>query len=233
MIKDSLGDRIKAYESVTNYKLLPKTPLFIRIDGKAFHTFTRGLKKPYSEVLIATMANAALETSKHMSGFKLAYVQSDEATFMLTDYDTYATQPWFNYELNKLVSISASLFTAYFNDFWQMQQEEVSRGPRLAVFDSRAFSMPIEDAPNAFIWRQRDWERNSIQMLARANYSHNELAGQKIPDIHEMLHKKGINWAKQTEQIKNGTWVHKDGTFSYGKETYETIKATIAPQVES
>lgn len=225
--KDTLGDRIKRYESVSNPKLTPRSPLFIRIDGKSFHTFTRGLQKPYSQVLIDTMAHAAEETAKHLSGFKLAYIQSDEATFMLTDTDTLTTQGWFDYELNKVVSISASYFTAYFNEFWQMQQEEVNQGPRLAVFDSRAFTVPAEDAPNVFIWRQRDWERNSIQMLARAHFSQRECHGKKIADLHEMLHEKGVNWAKISPQLKNGTFILPKGERNYEKQTYESLKELI------
>lgn len=225
--KDTLGDRVKSYESVSNYKLTPKSPLFIRIDGKAFHTFTRGLKKPYSQILIDTMAHAACETSKNMMGLKLAYVQSDEATFMLTDYDTYETQGWFGYELNKVVSISASLFTAYFNDYWQTQQEEINTGPKLALFDSRAFTVPVEDAPNVFIWRQRDWERNSLQMLARSHFSHKELHAKNTQDMRKMLQEKDAIWDYLPLQLKYGTWINKDGDLSYDKKDYETLKAEL------
>lgn len=227
MNRDTLGDRIKRYESVSNHKLTPRSPLFIRIDGKSFHTFTRGLSKPYSQVLIDTMVMAAEETAAHMTGFKLAYVQSDEATFMLTDTDTLVTQGWFDYEINKVVSISASLFTAYFNDFWQTQMEEVNTGPKLALFDSRAFTVPMEDAPNVFIWRQRDWERNSIQMLARAHFSQAECHGKKVADLHEMLYTKGVNWAKISPQLKNGTFIQPRKFNTYEKMDYEGIKGLI------
>lgn len=223
MNKDTLGDRMKSYERVNNAQLLPKSPLFIRIDGKAFHTFTRGVEKPYSSSVINAMTYAALKTSEEMQGFKLAYVQSDEATFMLTDYDTFDTQGWFGYEVNKVVSIAASAFTAYFNKWWT-ENHETDYKP--AMFDARAFTVPEEDAPNAFIWRQRDWERNSVQMLARDSYSQKELHGKKVPDLLEMIEKKrGWSWNVLPSQLKYGTFIEEDGQFTHNKETYDTLKA--------
>lgn len=221
-----LGSRIKRYEAVSNNKLTPRSPLFIRIDGKSFHTFTKGLEKPFCQSLIDTMVYAAEMTAKNMSGCKLAYVQSDEATFMLADYDTNEMQGWFDYELNKVVSISASLFTYYFNKEWDLQREAGERLP--ALFDSRAFTVPLEDAPNVFIWRQQDWERNSIQMLAQSEYSQKELNGKKVPDLHEMLFKKGINWADLNDQLKNGTYIINGKDLSYDKENYDSIKELIS-----
>jgi len=212
---DTLGDRVKRYEGVSKFKLLPKSPLIIRIDGKSFHTYTKGCNKPFDQELINAMTYAAEKTAEQMSGFVLAYVQSDEATFVLQDYATLQTQGWFGYELAKVVSISASMFTAFFN--------EIYTNPAPAFFDSRAFTVPHEEVPNVLIWRQRDWERNSIQMLARAHYSHKECHLKKIPDLHEMLHKKGINWAKLPDQHKNGTIIIKndDDWFLCEKLDYE------------
>jgi len=221
---DTLGNRIKRYERVFNQKLLPRTPLFIRVDGKAFHTFTKNCAKPFDNDLIGAMVFAADQTAKEMSGFKLAYIQSDECTFMLSDYDNFETQGWFDYELNKVVSIAASSFTAWFNYYWHLHLENTVA---TAMFDARAFSVPIEDAPNVFIWRQRDWERNSVQMLARAHFSHKQCEGKKIPELHEMLHKKGVNWTTLRNQLKNGTFIDRNGFASYNKETYETIREKI------
>lgn len=222
---DTLGDRIKRYERAYNYTATPRMPLFIRVDGKAFHTFTKGCEKPFDQDLITAMVYAAQMTAKEMSGCKLAYIQSDEATFMLSDYDNLETQGWFDYEINKVVSIAASAFTAYFNKEWEMLRRPDAN--RTAMFDARAFSVPLEDAPNVFIWRQRDWERNSIQMLARAHFSHKECEGKKVSDLHEMLHQKGVNWANLSGQLKNGTFIDRDGNLSHEKETYETIREKI------
>jgi tRNA(His) guanylyltransferase len=220
-----IGDRVKRYERAYNYALTPRSCLFVRVDGKAFHTFTRGCDKPFDQKLIDSMVEAAQETAKEMMGFKLAYTQSDECTFMLTDFDTHDTEGWFNYELNKVVSISASCYTAAFNRAY---------GSTHAMFDSRAFIVPLEDAPNVFIWRQQDWARNSIQMLARAHYSSKQLYQKKTTDLHEMLFQKGVNWADLSDQLKNGTFITRDGAQQHEKLNYEQVLALLAPaQAES
>ena len=224
MNKDSLGDRIKRYEAVSNNKLTPRMPVFVRVDGKAFHTFTRGLPKPYSEDLISAMVFAAKETAKQIQGFKLAYVQSDEATFMLTDTDTLETQGWFNYEVNKLVSITASAFTAHFNYYWHVRLDNTVA---TAMFDARAFNVPEDDAPNVFIWRQRDWERNSVQMLARSLYSQKELNGKPVLTLQEMCEAKGKDWHTLPSQLRYGTFVKGDFKYNCSKQTYETLKRLI------
>lgn len=148
---DALGDRIKRYEAVYSHTLTPRSPLLIRVDGRAFHTATRGCDKPFDRALINGMLKATVETARDMMGFKLAYVASDEATFLLTDYDDLQTQGWFGYELNKVVSLSASLFTVHFAGTHALPE-------KTATFDSRAFVVPVGDAPNVFIWRQPVWE---------------------------------------------------------------------------
>ncbi len=228
MGKDTLGDRIKSYERVSNNKLTPRTPVIIRIDGKAFHTFTRGLGKPYSKDLIEAMVFAAEETAKQMQGFKLAYIQSDEATFMITDYDTFETQPWFGYEINKLVSITASSFTAWFNYYWHIRLDYPMP---TAMFDARAFNVPEEDTPNVFIWRQRDWERNSVQMLARSLYSQKQLHGKNIEELLTLIEEKnGGRWQDLSNQLKYGTWIDEGGNLSYEKMDYESLKEKIIPK---
>jgi tRNA(His) guanylyltransferase len=203
---DNLGNRIKAYEAVTQHRLLPNTPLFVRVDGKAFHTWTKGCDKPFDQAVMNTMVLAARDTAADMQGFKLAYVQSDEATFMLTDFDTHQTQAWFANELSKIVSISASTFTARFNQHYYGKNARAINNP--AMFDARAFNVPLHDAANVFVWRQKDWLRNSVQMLARAYFSPRQMFGKKIPDLHEMLHSVGVNWATDiTAQERNGTFI--------------------------
>lgn len=224
---DTLGDRIKRYESVSNARLTPNMPVFIRVDGQAFHTYTRGMARPFSTRLSDSMEAAMTMTARKMSGFKLAYHQSDEVTFMLADTDSHETQGWFDYEVNKLVSITASMFTAYFNDDINTWGDPVAWKMPPAFFDARAFSVPAEDAPNVFIWRQRDWERNSLQMLARSVYSHAEMQGKRRDEIHEMLHAKGINWADLPGEQKNGTFYTGTGRYNTERHTYESVKALI------
>lgn len=218
----SIGDRIKAYERASNYQLVPRSCLFVRVDGRAFHTFTRGCEKPFDSMIMRAMTTAAMFTADEMQGFKIAYIQSDEATFMMTDFDSHETQGWFNYELNKVVSLSASIFTAYFNRYWSGHSDR-TQAEKIATFDSRAFVVPIEDFPNVFVWRQRDWERNSLQMFARAHFSHKELDGKGHDEIHDMLHGKGLNWAKLTDEQKNGTFITPDKKFKHEKLDYEGV----------
>jgi tRNA(His) 5'-end guanylyltransferase len=202
MIKDLLGDRIKKYEAVYRHALTPNMPLFLRVDGRAFHTFTRKCEKPFDNDIIKAMVFATTKTAKEMSGFKLAYTQSDEATFMLTDYDTLETQGWFDYDLNKIVSLTASLFSGYFNSYYYKAGRT-----QLAAFDCRAFSVPEGDAANVFVWRQKDWLRNSVQMFARGSMSHKQCEGKKIPELLQILHDEGKDWENLPDNIKFGTFI--------------------------
>lgn len=161
------------------------------------------------------MVKSAVEVAREIQGFKVAYVQSDEATFCFTDYDTIETQGWFGYDLAKMVSVSAALMTAAFNRFYKTD--------KMPVFDSRAFNVPLRDVTNAFLWRAKDWERNSLQMYSRAYFSHKELVGKNRTDMHEMLYEKGLNWTTDTtSQERNGTYIinDKDGL---------KLKSTILP----
>lgn len=209
-----IGDRMKRYEQVSNHVLLPRSPVIIRVDGKAFHTFTAKMERPFDTKLIESMVRAGEQCAKEMMNFKLGYHQSDEFTFFLLDTDEFETQAWFNNELQKLSSITASMFTAYFNK---------EMGGTSAVFDARGFNVPTEEIANVFIWRQRDWERNSVQMLSRFHFSHKELLNKKQSDMHEMLHDIGINWNDLAPILKNGTFVTKDGARVHEKLSYDQI----------
>lgn len=219
--KDSLGDRIKRYESVSHYTLTRRTPVFIRVDGRAFHTYTKALNRPYDEKFIRSMMNATVETAKEMSGFKLAYHQSDEVTFMLLDTDELETEPWFDNDLSKIVSITAATFTKHFN---KTMRDLGLKFDKEAVFDARAFNVPIEDAPNVFIWRQRDWEKNSVQMYARTFFSQKQLDGKKIPEMKEMIKSVGKNFDMLNPIIKYGSFIKPEGMFAAVKLNYEQIE---------
>ena len=239
-MRDALGSRIKRYEAVSNYRLTPRSPIFLRVDGKSFHTCTRQMERPFDRRLIGAMVAATQATAKEMRGFKLAYTQSDEATFLLTDYDTFETQGWFDHEWQKLVSITASAFTAHFNraidaaldpDHGMLFSDTMKR---VAMFDARAFVVPESDMANVFPWRHQDWARNSPQMLARAHYTHAELDKQKRADLHELLYAKGVNWATLDDQRKNGTYVARDGaTRSDVLPVYAAIEALLLEQLQA
>lgn len=222
-MKTNIGDRIKRYESAYNPKLTPKSPLFIRVDGKSFHSYTKHMNRPFDKHLIDGMIVAAQKTAKTMMGFKLAYIQSDEATFMLTDFDRHDMEGWFNYELNKVVSITASTFTAFFLQYMGVEEP--------AMFDARAFIVPLDDFPNVFVWRQRDWERNSLQMVARHHFSQKELDGKNRAEMHEMLHSVDVNWANLLPVFKNGTFLFEDLKPVHKSLNYEEIYDSIVPSL--
>jgi tRNA(His) guanylyltransferase len=220
----NLGDRIKKYEKAFHYTTVPRMPVMIRVDGKAFHTLTRNMNKPFDSKLIATMINSAIYTATRMQGFKVAYIQSDEVSFCLTDYDNLDTQGWFDYDLAKMVSISAAMMSVGFNSFMSTAQSYTESIP---IFDSRAFTVPISDIVNAFLWRAKDWERNSLQMYCRSLFSHKELNGKKRSDMHEMLHKINKNWTTDLpERERNGTFlIRRDGNLE--------IRTDILPSYQS
>jgi tRNA(His) 5'-end guanylyltransferase len=147
------------------------------------------------------MNSTALILTQNVQGCKCAYVQSDEISLLLTDFDTLTTEAWFNYNLQKMVSVSASIATKAFSGQW--------RRDGVPLFDSRAFNLPKEEVCNYFVWRQQDWTRNSILMLAQAHFSHKELHGKDSRDMHEMLHTKGMNWTDLDDRWKNGNFFSK------------------------
>ena len=123
--KDSLGDRMKEnYENRAKTYLVRRMPVIIRLDGKAFHTFTRGFDKPYDEVFHKTMNETLRFLCENIQGCKFGYTQSDEITLLLTDYDTLTTDAWFDNAVQKMCSVSASMATMAFNKLFV---EEVNR----------------------------------------------------------------------------------------------------------
>lgn len=217
-----IGDRMKAnYENRSRHELVRRMPVIIRVDGKAFHTFTRNFERPFSQRIIDAMVKGALAVAEEAQGFKLGYVQSDEASFFLTDYDDFSTQGWFNYVKSKVETIAASVMTATFNDALQ--------AGRLAHFDARAFNLPREEVANYFLWRAMDWARNSVTMYCGAFYSPKQMHAQGKADQHEMLHAVGKNWATDlSDQRRNGTFILRDGTLRTDVlPTYAAVSALV------
>lgn len=219
--KDSLGDRMKSnYENRYKHSLTRRTPVIIRIDGKAFHTFTRDFNRPYDELFHKTMNETTKKLCENIQGCKLGYTQSDEISLLLTDFDTLTTDAWFDYELQKICSIAASMATLYFNQtFAQVIAEYIGAQNHLddyiralvkaqetgALFDARAFNIPEDEIANYFIWRQQDATRNAIQMLGQTHFSHNELQKKSTKMIQEMLwQQKGINFNDMPIEFKRG-----------------------------
>lgn len=229
MINDNLGDRMKNnYENRAKTFLTRRTPVIIRLDGKAFHTLTKGMVKPFDKDFIECMRSTGEHLAKEIQGVKAVYIQSDEISLLLTDYDKLTTDAWFNYNIQKMVSVSASICSVIFNDLLTIHFKFMDT---LAVFDSRVFNIPKEEVTNYFIWRQKDWMRNSLSMLCQANFSHKKLQGLNREQQHEILHTKNINWADLDSHLKNGTlflfengnWVEKNIEISKNRDVIENL----------
>jgi len=206
--KTPLGDRMKAqYERRAQSYLPRRTYTIIRLDGKAFHTYTKGLLKPYDLEFQHDMAGAAAVLCSEVQGCALAYVQSDEVSLLVTDFAKDTTDAWFDGNVQKIVSVAASIMSVQFN------RRRRERGiDRPAYFDARAFTIPDPtEVGNYLIWRQRDCVRNSILALGQAYFSHKQLNGKKTDEIQEMVYQHTrINWATDVpDSCRNGTLISK------------------------
>ena len=231
MDNSNLAVRMKEfYENVPKTNLMRRTPVVIRIDGKTFHSFTKGFKRPFDEVLIKTMQETTKYLCENIQGCVLGYTQSDEISLVLVDYQRFETSAWFDYEVQKMCSIAASMATMAFNKFFyenvflyngmasvdmsnkkypykEVYAKAVKKG---AMFDARVFNIPKEEVTNYIYWRQLDASRNSIQMVGQANFSHKELHCKTCNNIQDMLmEQKGINWNDYPTVCKRGTAVIK------------------------
>ena len=210
---DSLGSRMKMYEQQSRTFLKRKTPVIMRLDGCHFHTVTRGFNKPFDPTIERAMKHTMLYLCSHIQGCVLGYTQSDEITLVLCDYQKPDTAAWYDYNLQKIVSVSAGMAAVAFIDSIRMEHaflhfdyecETVQKRIDLlqktldsnVFFDSRAFNVPTkEEVVNNLIWREQDAIRNSIQGLAQSVFSHSEIQGIKNKDILEKLKdEKGIDW---------------------------------------
>ncbi len=217
MSKDNLGDRMKGnYENRYRMFLTRRTPVIIRIDGKAFHTFTRNMCKPRDMLLLHVMWKTAKYLCENIMGCKMAYTQSDEISLLLIDYDRLTSQAWFDYNLQKICSVSASMATMAFNKFFHeeaqktsyiikffhKETQEISYKNEIpaaysdhAMFDARAFNIPESEVCNYFIWRQQDAIRNSVEMLGQSYYPQSKLQNKSCEDIKKMLlEEHQIDW---------------------------------------
>lgn len=232
--RDSLGDRMKNYENVTRNYLVRRTPVIIRLDGKAFHSFTKGFTRPFDSVLMYSIQDTMLYLCKHIQGCVMGYCQSDEISLLLVDYQDIDTCAWFDNNILKLVSVSASMATLSFNSYFKQnneteryvldedeEEENNINSKRIlrydtAIFDSRAFNIPKEEVCNYFIWRQNDATRNSIQMVGQSKFSHRQLQGVNTSKIQEMLFQEyEINWSKDfsTSEKRGSCCIKENGSW--------------------
>lgn len=221
-VNDQLGTRMKEnYEQVPKYRLTRRTPVIIRIDGKAFHTFTRGFDRPFDEVLGNAMRKTMEYLCENIQGCIFGYTQSDEISLVLSDYKKLNSEAWFGYEIQKMCSIAASMATMAFNKFFYdsipVDSEYAGKYymalEKGAMFDARVFNIPKEEVVNCIYWRQLDAARNSVQMVGQVNFSHNELQNKTCNMIQDMLYEqKGINWNDYPTRWKRGVcWTREKG----------------------
>ena len=209
MDKMSLGDRMKTFYEAPNTDVLPmRLPVIMRLDGRAFHTLTKKLDRPFDGKIIDLMQNTAKYLCENISGAVFAYTQSDEISILIHNYKKLKTEAWFNNEVQKMVSISASIASSYFT----ANSDTIFNKITIAQFDSRVFVIPESEVCNYFIWRQQDWERNSVQMLARSLFSQKECHKKNNSELHEMCFQKGKNWNNLPIYLKRGTGVFKEET---------------------
>lgn len=218
-MKDAIGDRMKAnYENRTRISLPRRSYTLIRVDGKAFHTYTKGMKRPFDLGLMEDMDKTAAYLCKNIMGARFAFVQSDEISILLTDFEEVSSQSWFDSNLQKMCSVSASMATSAFNA--ARLKRVGAEDMKWAEFDSRVFQIPQKiEIENYFIWRQQDTTRNSISSVAQSLYSHKELNGKKSDELQEMIFQKGINWNDFEPKCKRGRMII--------KETYEKEPKTM------
>ena len=219
-VNEDIGRRMKEYyEQIPKIKLVRRMPVIIRIDGRSFHSFTKNFVRPFDDVLIKSMQETMKHLCENIQGCVLGYQQSDEISLVLVDYKSLNSSAFFDYEAQKICSITASMATMAFNkyykqniqvynlpssiDFMPKEKQEILINQHRtyfskidsAMFDSRCFNVPKEEVTNYFYWRQLDAIRNSIQMVGQANFTHKEIQNKSCRNIEDMLLKqKGINW---------------------------------------
>lgn len=233
----SLGDRMKNYENAYRVYLPNRLPVIVRVDMRAGHTYTHNFCRPFDSCMHKAMVETAKALCAEVSGCKMAYTQSDEISLLVTNNDTIETQPWFGNNLQKIVSLTAAKASIVFQQKMRSivdsesircdeQDKDILHRTYIAhlddvMFDSRAFILPEDEVVNYFLWRQRDMERNSIQMAARAYFSHKECENKSCDELQEMLFQKGINWNNYEVWQKRGSCIKKikvEMPIVYGKD---------------
>ena len=264
-MKDELGDRMKGnYEDRTRFSLPRRTYTIIRVDGKAFHTLTKGMPKPFNlgfddNIFAGFMDKTAKALCQHIQGAQFAYVQSDEISVLLTDFEKTTTDAWFDGNIQKIVSVAASIATAAFNKARIMRVfeelptqfdiqadldcETIAKMIdiiKTAEFDARVFTIPDPiEVENYFIWRQKDATRNSVSMAARSLFSDKQLSGMSTTDKLDMIHASGNNWNDLPDGFKRGRLISYEYLFDlessieFQKSSPEGMTAEAANKINA
>jgi tRNA(His) guanylyltransferase len=203
---DALGDRMKLYESAEDRRFMPLLPVLARLDGKGFHSFCRGLRRPYDERLSMLM----LRTTEHLvreTGALIGYTQSDEISLLFYSADP-KSQIFFDGRAQKMISVLAAMTSTFFTRHLAQAIPEKAEVP--ALFDCRVWAVPNKDeAANAFLWREQDATKNSVSMAASDMFSHKTLMGVNSSQKLDMLISKGVNWNEYPAHFKRGIFVQR------------------------
>lgn len=224
-MKDELGDRFKPIEREWRLAVPADQFMVIRIDGKAFHTWTRGLPRPYSQTFLDVMDDTNLALLKEIPGALCGYTQSDEISIIVKPMLEERSQQWFGGAVQKIVSVVASMATANFNYVWNLEGDFRD----LAYFDARVFPLPdVASVADYLWWRQSDARRNAVTMMAEGTFGHRALDGVGTLERKEMLAAEGIDLEVSAPRFLNGglaKHVEEVGT-AMNRKTGEVVEFT-------
>ena len=225
MDKTSLAKRAKEYQGTYDHRLPVKSYTILQLDGRAFHTYTKGLKRPFDEEFIDKMNQVAVAVLSEVTNAKFAYVQSDEINILLTDFEQEGTQPYFANRINKVVSVASGVASATMSRLYPDKN--------LAIFDARFFAVPDKNAAwEYFLWRQVDAIKNSVRSVANNTFSHKTLTGVNTTDAKLMLEEQGIVWDEFPADQKFGRLIQKE-TYAKPVEFYDPrIKEVVCKVVD-
>lgn len=191
-----LEKKIKTLEQAYNFVLPENSTIILRLDGRAFHTYTKGLKRPFDDKFVQDMNTVAEAVSAEVSGTRFAFTQSDEISLLIKK-PREESQAYFGNRVQKIVSISAALASA---TFARLRPEQP-----IPLFDSRVFTVPDDSTvEDYFIWRHRDTVKNSISSLAQTHFPSKHLQNRKREDLLRILLQKGVDWNELSPDVKYG-----------------------------
>lgn len=254
----NLEDKCLYYRGLTNYKLLPGSYVIVMLDGRSFSKLIKNkFNKPFDDNFIDMMNETAKYVCENVQGCKLAYVQSDEISLVLTDFDTPTTDAFFGYRLCKMQSIIASLATAKFNQLMLSHNLEKHSydalledgadtlysvkdairavdNATLYQFDCKCWNVPnINDVFAWFLYRQIDCVRNSKQQTAQTYLPHKMLLNLDTDaQLGLLIEEKGIDWNCYPMGHKYGRFLWKDKVLMSNIDTgelYHRYKWLVQP----
>lgn len=236
---DNLEDRMNYFRDLADYKLIPNSYVLAMVDGRGFSSkIKKRFKLPFDDTFIDIMNQVAAYVCKEIQGCKFAFAQSDEISFIITDFDTPESDSFFGYRLCKMQSIIAGLATAKFNQLiWkellatpcstenlvQMMEDQP-----LYHFDCKCWNVPTHnDAIGWILYRQNDCIRNSKQQAAQTYLSHKALVGKHTDEQIELLKReKGIDWNTEYDDGKKyGRFIFKEEKTLYTAQNEPYIRS--------